>query len=413
MGQLNWPGHRTMNENDFRQRHRRAGQEAGLLPTPAPEAQAVSDALFQYISGIIAEAGPIPFSRYMELALYTPELGYYVNGLRKFGEQGDFVTAPEISPLFGQCLARQCSEILTALGGGDLLEAGAGSGRLAVDVLRGLQQLDCLPRHYFILELSADLRQRQQHTLREALPELADRVYWLDGFPEEPFRGVVLANELLDALPVERFAVGDSRIDLLGVTVEAGRLVDCALPAPKMLAESLAALDLPPGYHSEISPSARGWIASLAACMTQGVALLIDYGFPQHEFYHPDRYMGTLMCHYRHRSHGNALILPGLQDITAHVNFTDIARSAVGHGMQVPGYTSQAAFLLSLGLDQLATDAMEQDAENVARTLQTAQQVKKLTLPSEMGELFKVIALSKNLDGPLAGFALQDRRNRL
>lgn len=405
-----------MSDYEFRQRHQQVSQLAGKLPAPSAAAQAVSNALTEQIRDLIAAKGPIPFSRYMEMALYAPGLGYYVNGLRKFGEQGDFITAPEISSLFGQCLAQQCGEVLDTLGGGDILEAGAGSGRLARDLLQALAQQDRLPDHYYILELSADLRQRQQELLGSTLPHLVNRVHWLDGFPDTPFRGVVLANELLDALPVERFVVTGNGIELLGVSVEGGQLVDCVIPAPSHVTAALAGIDLTPGYQSELPLTARAWVASLAGCMERGVALLIDYGFPRSEFYHPDRHMGTLMCHYRHRSHGNPLILPGLQDITTHVNFTDIAEVAVENGMDVLGYTSQAAFLMSLGLDQRAAEVMTDSATDdaaVSRQIEIAGQIKKLTLPSEMGELFKVIALGKRMDGPLAGFALQDRRSRL
>lgn len=405
-----------MSDYEFRQRHQQVSQLAGKLPAPSAAAQAVSNALTEQIRDLIAAKGPIPFSRYMEMALYAPGLGYYVNGLRKFGEQGDFITAPEISSLFGQCLAQQCGEVLDTLGGGDILEAGAGSGRLARDLLQALAQQDRLPDHYYILELSADLRQRQQELLGSTLPHLVNRVHWLDGFPDTPFRGVVLANELLDALPVERFVVTGNGIELLGVSVEGGQLVDCVIPAPSHVTAALAGIDLTPGYQSELPLTARAWVASLAGCMERGVALLIDYGFPRSEFYHPDRHMGTLMCHYRHRSHGNPLILPGLQDITTHVNFTDIAEVAVENGMDVLGYTSQAAFLMSLGLDQRAAEVMTDSATDdaaVSRQIEIAGQIKKLTLPSEMGELFKVIALGKRVDGPLAGFALQDRRSRL
>jgi SAM-dependent MidA family methyltransferase len=380
----------------------------GELPVPSPEEQARSDQLATLIRRHIEDAGgALDFGRFMELALYAPGLGYYSAGQRKFGAAGDFVTAPEISPLFAQCLARQCEQILGELGGGDILEVGAGSGRLAADLLAALSTPERLPRRYLILELSADLRARQETCLRERVPALAHRVEWLSALPAH-FRGVVLGNELLDAMPVERFVVTQHGPRSLAVADEGDRFVWRDQAARRVWEERVAALGLPEGYSSEVNLRAEAWVKSVAEHLDAGVLLLIDYGFPRHEFYHPDRHDGTLMCHFRHRAHGDPLILVGLQDITAHVDFTAIAEAGHDAGLSVLGYTSQAAFLLALGITEMLHETST-EKERIA----LAQQVKKLTLPSEMGELFKVIALGRGLTGPLSGFLLQDRRGRL
>jgi SAM-dependent MidA family methyltransferase len=384
-------------------------QDPAKLPAPTADEQAHSAQLAQLIREEIARAGgAIDFARYMALALYAPGLGYYSAGKTKFGAAGDFVTAPEISPLFARCLAVQCAQVLHALGGGDVLEVGAGSGRLALDLLTALDAQGALPNRYLILELSADLRARQTQLLHERAPQLAARVRWLSELPAD-FRGAVIANELLDAMPVERFRVGAHGIEQMQVCVEDDRFVWNAHPAPAALAAQVSPLDLPVGYVSEINPQAQAWVASIAARLTAGVVLLIDYGFPRAEFYHPQRSQGTLMCHYRHRAHGDPLILVGLQDITAHVDFTAIAEAGRDAGLTVLGYTSQAAFLLALGLTRFA----EETPDDTRARLSVAQQIKTLTLPSEMGELFKVIALGRGVEPPLLGFTLQDRRGRI
>ncbi len=385
-------------------------QDPGKLPAPTADEQAHSAQLAQLIREEIARAGgAIDFAHFMALALYAPGLGYYSAGKTKFGAAGDFVTAPEISPLFARCLAVQCAQVLHTLGGGDLLEVGAGSGRLALDLLTALDAQHALPNTYFILELSADLRARQAHTLRERAPQLAARVQWLNELPAA-FRGVVIANELLDAIPAERFRVGVHGAEQMQVRVEGDRFVWDARPASATLAAQVDPLSLPVGYVSEINPQAQAWVTSIATRLTAGIVLLIDYGFPRAEFYHPQRSEGTLMCHYRHRAHGDPLILVGLQDITAHVDFTAIAEAAHDAGLSVLGYTSQAAFLLALGLTRFGEEAPQDDTRT---RLAMAQQVKTLTLPSEMGELFKVLALGRGVTPPLLGFTLQDRRARL
>ncbi len=386
----------------------------GDLPAPAPEAQAHSAQLASLIADEIArQGGRISFARFMELALYAPGLGYYAAGARKFGAGGDFVTAPEISPLFSRCLARQCREVLAELGGGDILEFGAGSGVMAADLLRELEQQEQLPRHYFILEVSAELRTRQRETLAAKAAHLLARVVWLDAWPQAPLRGVVLANEVLDAMPVHRFRVEAQGLSEAYVGMRDGRFIEqFAAPGPELgrreLAQALAGL--PPGYVSEYNAAAAPWLQGIAQALDQGVVLLIDYGFPRHEFYHPQRTGGTLMCHYRHRAHPDPLVFIGLQDITAHVDFTLIAEAALAAGFAVRGFTSQAYFLLALGLTEMLAELNPVD---IRAQLEYAQQIKKLTLPNEMGELFKVMALAKGMDRPLQGFALNDQRQRL
>lgn len=390
------------------------GHAANELPPPSAEARAHSEKLQALIRNEIeAAGGHIGFDRFMELALYAPGLGYYSAGSHKFGEAGDFVTAPELSYLFSRCLARQCSEVLKGISGGDILEFGAGSGVMAADVLAELERLDCLPEHYYILELSADLRQRQQQTIEQKVPQLCGRVVWLDVLPEADFRGVVLANEVLDAMPVHRFSIHNSEPHELCV-VWNGQGFELDEGAPDAaLYERLKHLQveyaLHDGYRSEINLRAEEWVRSLGRFLQQGVALLIDYGFPQREFYHPQRHDGTLMCHYRHRAHDDALILLGLQDITAHVDFTAVAETALQAGLSVRGYTSQANFLIANGL----TELLAQSEGDTKTQLSLAAQVKRLTMPGEMGELFKVLALTREWEGGLQGFALRDERGRL
>lgn len=394
----------------------RASHSAAVLPPPSTEALQHSAQLRALIAGEIATAGgAISFARYMELALYAPGLGYYSAGAQKFGAAGDFVTAPEISPLFAHCVARQCAQVLRTLGGGDVLEVGAGSGVLAADLLTALAEADSLPTQYFILERSADLRARQQLLLAARVPHLLERIIWLDGLPSAPLRGVVIANELLDALPVHLFSLADGGPEELYVASEdngfylrSQPLINADLRARiEAIWQEVTASALPSGYMSEINLAADGWVRSIAEVLAAGALLLIDYGFPRHEYYHPQRRRGTLMCHYRHHAHDDPFLLPGLQDITAHVDFTAVAEAAAGAGLDVAGYTTQGAFLLASGI----TDVLAGHAEK--RQLQLAQGVKKLTLPHEMGELFKVMALTRGLDEPLLGFALRDLRARL
>lgn len=350
------------------------------------------------------------FARYMHLALYSPGRGYYTGGARKFGMAGDFVTAPEISPLFGQTLARQAAQVLQQTQG-RLLELGAGTGKLCAQLLLELQRLGILPAQYLILEVSAYLREVQQQTLLEMLPaELLSRVQWLDGLPEN-FKGLVLANEVLDALPVHIVQAGENGQQELGVTSEgevfrwkAGEITSNGLK------DKASALNLPAGYKTEICLVAHGLLASLAGMLAEGVLLLIDYGFPRHEYYHAQRSQGTLMCHYRHYAHDDPFHYPGLQDITAHVDFTAVAEAGVASGLQLQGYCSQAQFLINCGITGLLQQVSPSDAAVYAAV---AAQAQKLLSPAEMGELFKVIALGKNFNEPLLGFVQGDKRHKL
>lgn len=386
------------------------------LPAPTPEMLAHSKQLTAAICQEIAASGSIPFRRYMELALYAPGMGYYSAGLAKLGAKGDFVTAPEISPLFSRALALQCEQILKILKNADILEFGAGNGVMAADLLIELEQRQCLPEHYYILEVSADLRNRQQTLLKNRVPQFYSRIQWLDHLPKQPFNGVILANEVLDAMPIQRLQLTPQQLNEYHVAYEKDQFYWQIHPIKQPeLANIIANYDielLHDYYDVEINPLLSPWIHSLSQCLAQGAIFIIDYGFPRHEYYHPERYQGTLMCHYQQRSHGDPLILTGLQDITAHVDFTAVAEAAIHNGLKVAGFTNQAAFLLSLGLLNLAE--LELQTSDERHRLLVNQQIQKLTSPAEMGELFKVMALTKNLVGiQLLGFSLHDQRQRL
>jgi SAM-dependent MidA family methyltransferase len=367
-----------------------------------PEALLHSKRLGKRLRAEIADAGgAIGFERFMELALYAPGLGYYSAGARKFGAEGDFITAPELSPLFARCLAAQCAEVLVALGGGDILELGAGTGALAAGMLAKLSELRQLPGRYFILEVSADLRERQRRTLAELAPAVLDKVEWLECLPQT-LTGVIIGNELLDALPVCRFRRAHQGFEEFTVAVEGGRFVWRLRPAPAELGVALTALEnslpqpLVEDYQSEICTRLPALLYSLADLLTRGALLWVDYGYTRAAYYHPDRYMGTLMCHYRQRAHHDPFLYPGLQDITAHVDFTAVAEAATAAGLDLAGYTTQAQFLMALGITAQAHD------------WHTARAVKLLTLPDEMGERFKAIGFTKGLDAALSGFSLRD-----
>jgi len=378
-------------------------------PAPPPEQQARNRELTALIRRAMERGnGSISFSRFMELALYAPALGYYSAAQAKFGKAGDFVTAPEISPLFAQCMANQIAQVLEQLGSGDVLEAGAGAGTLAAQTLRALDRLGQLPRRYFILELSAGLRALQQHTIEQQAPQLLERVQWLDALPPPGFRGVVIGNELLDAMPVTRFHLNGRQVTELHVRWSGTRFEWCEQPADSNIDARARNLVSGAGYVSEIGLHAQAWTRSIGAHLDQGIVLLLDYGFPRAEFYHPQRNAGTLMCHYRHRAHDDPLILVGLQDITAHVDFTAIAEAAGDVGLRVLGYASQAAFLIGCGLTELAIESTD-----LRPQMEQAQAITKLTAPHEMGELVKAIALGRGVREPLRGFVVQDRRSRL
>ena len=392
-----------------------------VLPVPDAQAAAHSARVAALIHGEMAACGgQISFARYMELALHAPGLGYYSAGAHKFGAAGDFVTAPELSALFSRCLARQCQQVLRVLDKANIIEVGGGSGRMACDVLSELEVLNCLPERYFILELSADLRARQRATLEQHIPHLLGRIEWLEGLPPPGFRGVILANELLDAMPVHLFRIADQGVPQeVFVASQNGRWEWRMGPlSHEGLAVRVEAihnelgqqgLTLEAGYQSEINLAAEAWLTSMGEVLEAGLLLIIDYGFPRREYYHPSRGSGTLMCHYRHRAHADPLLFPGLQDITAHVDFTALAEAGSHAGLAVRGYTTQASFLIACGLAGMAGAP-----DDTSRHLALAQQINKLTAPSEMGELFKVMGFTKGLDDiPLLGFGLHDQRGRL
>lgn len=450
------PNHRSAHDPDALMRG---------LPPPSANERAHSAALAQHIRAEIrSHGGAIDFSRFMELALYAPALGYYSSGKSKFGAAGnggpattpltgadaagdvpgstnsgargdvqggtslgprgsalgphetsdcaagDFITAPELGSVFAYCLARQCRQVLKHMGGGAILEAGAGSGVLAAQLLRQLELLGVLPDRYFILELSGELRVRQTATITRLAPDLVERVQWLDTLPAFGFRGIVLGNEVLDAMPTERFRVVKDEIEQYGVEWRDAAFVWKTRPADLSVRQRVRALGLPSDYLSEINFQAQAWIRSVADTLEQGAIFLVDYGFPRAEYYHPRRREGTLMCHYRHHAHGDPLILVGLQDITAHVDFTSVAETAIEAGLDLLGYTGQAAFLIGNGIEELIAAS---DPNRIREHLALTGQIKKLTLPQEMGELFKVIALGRGVEIPLTGFALNDRRGQL
>lgn len=335
----------------------------------------------------------------MDLALYAPGLGYYAAGARKFGAAGDFVTAPEISSLFGDCIARSVAETIRATHG-DVLELGPGSGKLACDVLLALDQLNQLPKNYFLLEVSADLRQRQTQALARLPSHLSGRASWLDTLPEN-FAGAIIANEVLDVLPVHLLYFSDDQIYERGVAshpehsfVWRDNLV--LSPALKSAANRIQAgfpdCIVPKNYLTEVAPAVGGLVKSLAESLASGTILLIDYGFRQAEFYHPNRSTGTLMCHYRHYAHTDPFLYPGLQDITAHVDFSDVADAGINAGLELINYTSQAQFLLAAGITELLA---QHDADDAATFLPLTNQAQRLLSPAEMGEFFKVIGFSK------------------
>ncbi|MCP4129028.1 MAG: SAM-dependent methyltransferase [Gammaproteobacteria bacterium] len=384
------------------------------LPQPGSDSRIHSELLCTHIRQEVERAGGrLPFDRFMELCLYAPGLGYYVAGSRKFGEGGDFVTAPEVSSIFARCLARQCAQVLGQVAAGDLLEFGAGTGVMAADVLVELELLGALPERYLILELSPDLRLRQQETLEDRAPHLQHKVQWLETMPTPGFNGVILANEVMDAMPVQRF-----RIEL-GVVREQfvqkdgdGFTLTWDDPITPGLAAAVTelGLDLDDGYESELNMRAQHWICELGERVALGAVLLIDYGYPRAEYYHPQRCEGTLMCYYRHRAHPDPLLLPGLQDITAHVDFTAMAEAGLQAGFEIGGYSTQAHFLMGSGLEEILAAS---DPDEVESHMQLVQEIRRLTLPTGMGEQFKVLGLTKGLDQPLIGFGVRDQRERL
>lgn len=401
--------------------------EPASLPVPAADALAASAALVAHIRHEISAAGGwVPFDRYMELALYTPGLGYYSGGARKFGRRAedgsDFVTAPELSPLFARTLARPVAQALAASGTREVMEFGAGTGRLAAGVLSALDALGAPLERYAIVDLSGELRERQRETIEALGGELAARVCWLDSLPAR-FEGVVLGNEVLDAMPVALFVRTGGIWHARGVAAsgENGSLrfevraldatgVGLSKEDAAVLAEIDADIDPALDYVAETHAAGAAFTRTVCSMLAKGAAFFIDYGFPRAEYYHPQRTEGTVMCHYRHRAHGDPFLYPGLQDITAHVEFTRIAEAGVDAGADLLGYTSQARFLMNAGITEALSEI---DPADAARFLPAANAVQKLLSEAEMGELFKVIAFSRGIDEPIDAFARGDRSHTL
>jgi len=388
------------------------GRLPRLSSQEAQHSQAVAALIRQRIR---AHGGWLDFETFMDLALYEPGLGYYSAGTAKLGSGGDFITAPELSNLFSACVARQCAEILAVSSGNEILEFGAGTARMAAGVLEHLARWEALPERYCILEVSADLKARQQERIARLPAALAARVFWLDTWPRSPIRGALLANEVLDALPCRRFAIRESGVHAVGVvSASDGTFMELERPADAALQEDLAAIldglpaPLAPVYRSELCPRAGAWIEGAAQCLARGALLVFDYGLPRAHYYHPQRRAGTLRCHFKQLAHDDPYVNVGLQDITAWVDFTRVGLAADGCGLDVLGFCTQAAFLLGTRIDSLA----DPNADPIGRA-RWASEARQLLLPGEMGEAFKVMALGRGMETPLMGFAHQDLRYSL
>ncbi|MBE1159365.1 class I SAM-dependent methyltransferase [Dyella acidiphila] len=374
------------------------------LPEPSADERAHSEQLLQHLREQIAARGPMPFSQYMERCLYAPGLGYYSAGKTKFGEAGDFITAPELGELFARCVVHCVQPSMALLGGdADFLELGGGSGAFAEAALRAFAESGVLPRRYLILEPSADLRERQRERMAAALPsELAARVVWIDRPPEQNWHGVLFANEVIDALPTTRFVLRHGEVCEEHVALDGeARLLRVDRPADALVSGAVRHVErdlqreFEDGYRSEILPQLPYWIQAIAGSLEAGLMLFVDYGYVRREFYLPERQDGTLMAHYRHRAHSDPFYLPGLNDLTASVDFTALAEAGNSAGFGVAAYLPQAQFLIAAGLQQVFEQAYEH-ADDTAR-LRLAQQVRKLTLPDQMGERFQAMLFAKGL----------------
>ncbi len=390
-----------------------------ILPEPPAELKRISENLVAAIRTKIAASGPIPFSEYMEMALYEPGLGYYSAGLQKFGPAGDFVTAPMLGDVFARCLAKQIEQIANELGRYEIVEVGAGNGNLAADLLKALAEYHA-PLNYRILERSAHLRQVQRETLEREVPQWLDKVSWIDEPPATSWQGVFIANEVLDALTVERFCCTSEGIRQLCVADGPDGFTWQQAACPESLHQkieaTLSGLDgtLAEGYRSEVNTSLPAWLQAVTGSLQKGLALFIDYGYPRHEYYLPQRRNGTLICHYRHRAHDDPFMYPGLTDISTSVDFTALAEAADSCGLEVNGYTSQTMFLLGCGLEEVINGfQLLPEKDRISKNIE----VRKLTLPGEMGERFQVMALGRGLPEHLSeqfrGFTLTDLRYRL
>ena len=412
------------------------------LANPDSAALEHSQKVEQFITDKIHESGgAIPFSEYMEHVLYAPGLGYYSAGCIKFGEQGDFITAPEISSLFSRCIARAIAPVLTQLSSTAILEVGAGSGKMAADILNELTELEFDVDRYYILERSAELRERQQQTIANIAPTLLDKVYWLDTLPTS-FSGVVVANELLDAMPVQRFKKQNKSVVELYVAIQDSQFIwqeieslNSRLESRVFKIEKDLGSEFSDGYQSEVNFAAEDWLASINDILEKGYILLLDYGYPEKEYYHEQRSQGTLNCFYQHGRHENPFLYPGLQDITAHIDFSNLADTVLNlrtnsgsnsgsnlgiatiPGLRLNGYTTQAQFLMASGLMDMMQDSVNNTENNVKQQLMVSQEIKKLTMPYEMGENVKVIGFEKGLsefsEFELPCFSMRDLRYQL
>lgn len=392
------------------------------LPTPDADERAHSARLVAVLHAEIARQGPMPFARFMERCLYAPGLGYYSAGRTKFGAAGDFVTAPELGSLFAATFADAFVPVLRALGDdADIVELGGGSGAFAEAALRALAEHGRMPARYRILEPSADLRERQRERLQARLPAtVAARIDWLDGPPEQDWRGVLFANEVIDALPATRFVLRDGKVfeDHVVATPESGfawseRPADMLLVAAVRQVERDLRAPLGEGYRSDLLPQLPYWMQAVLGSLVQGLAVFVDYGYERREYYRAERRDGTLACHYRHRAHADALLWPGLQDLTASVDFSALAEAGAAAGFELDGYAAQGAFLLQAGLQDRFAAAHAQADE--AGRYALAQEVKRLTLPGQMGERFKVMWFTRSIEAGarFAAAAAADERFRL
>ena len=391
------------------------------IAAPAPDAQAHSQRLRALIrQQIVANGGAIAFSRFMELCLYAPGLGYYSAGATKFGAAGDFVTAPELGPLFAACVADAVAPVLQQLGADAwFVELGGGSGAFAEVTLKTLLARDALPARYAILEPSADLRQRQRAHLQQQLPPLLlDRVQWLDMPPQTEWNGVLFANEVIDALPTPRFTLRDGEVfeehvalDGDGNFIRSDRLADALLTAAVRHVERQLQVSFAEGYRSELLPQLPYWVQAVTGGMQRGALLFIDYGHPRAGYYQPQRHDGTLRAFRRHQLSDDVYAWPGLQDLTASVDFTALAEAGCGAGFEFAGYCTQAGFLIGNGLERNLAAAEAQAHDEVGR-YQRRQEAKQLTLPDAMGERFQAIGFQRGVDFD-AAFRTGDLSSRL
>ena len=362
------------------------------------------------------QGGAVGFDQYMELALYHEDLGYYCGGSQKFGVDGDFITAPEISTIFSRCLASQCIQILDDLKESSIFEIGAGDGVMAKDLLLEMKKRDSLPKKYFILEVSAELRKRQKKLLKRSIPQYISNIIWLNKMPKKKIKGIILANEVLDALPVVRFKKKSQSFKEMQVACISDKFIWVENSANSELTDVLIKLEeelptqFPENYISEININLKLWLDSIQSVIEEGVLLFIDYGYSASEYYHPEKSDGNLACHFRHHLHNDPFFYPGLQDITSSVNFTAIAQHAEKLGLDVSGYCNQTYFLFGCGLEDLVCDV---DSLDIKSQTILAQQLRMLTMPDEMGERFKVMALTKKYNKKLLGFSIMNQISHL